>query len=60
LIFKKFFILSSSELHYGRSEEFADALFNYGKALIENSIFQTSVLGDNSLEKRIALEIQEG
>ncbi|GBC00255.1 hypothetical protein RclHR1_00380023 [Rhizophagus clarus] len=48
-----------AELHYGRSEEFADALFNYGKALIENSIFQTSVLGDNSLEKRIALEIQE-
>ncbi|CAB4413466.1 hypothetical protein RhiirA5_496940 [Rhizophagus irregularis] len=48
-----------AELHYGNSEEFADALFNYGKALIENSIFQTSVLGDNSLEKRIALEIQE-
>ncbi|CAI2192950.1 3400_t:CDS:2 [Funneliformis geosporum] len=49
-----------AELHYGRSKEFADVLFNYGRALIENSIYQSSVLGDNTLEKRIALEIQEG
>ncbi|CAG8501457.1 16540_t:CDS:2 [Funneliformis caledonium] len=48
-----------AELHYGRSKEFADVLFNYGRALIENFIYQSSVLGDNTLEKRIALEIQE-